>query len=105
MNTRLATSLLKAAVLGLVASHPACSSSDSGEKAHDGVISSKVIADLSLEDFTLMCDEAAGTVEIHPSCGGLVSGKGFSYDSDTDVFTEHTCKGYNTCAGFSCVLE
>jgi hypothetical protein len=104
MNTPVVPSLLRAAVLGLLASNTACSSSDSGDK-DQGVTSSKVIADLSLEDFTLMCDEAAGTVEIHPSCGGVVSGKGFSYDSGTDVFTEHTCEGYNTCAGFSCVLE
>lgn len=66
---------------------------------------SEVVPDLSLEDFTVMCDEAHGTVEIHPSCGGAVSGKGFSYDSDTDVLTEHTCAGHNTCAGFSCVVE
>jgi len=103
MDTRL-PSLLSAAVLGLLASHTACSSNDTDDKS-SGVTSSKVIADLSLEDFTAMCDEAHGTVEIHPSCGGVVSGKGFSYDSDTDVFTEHTCAGHNTCAGFSCVLE
>jgi hypothetical protein len=88
-----------------MAAGPACSSSDSDNKGTEGVTSSKVVPDLSLEDFTVMCDEASGTVEIHASCGGAVSGKGFSYDSDTDVLTEHTCAGYNTCAGFSCVLE
>ncbi len=70
----------------------------------EGVTSSKVIPDLTLEEFTEMCDEAGGSIEIHPTCGGRVTGKGFSYDSDTDVFTEHTCAGYNTCPGFSCVL-
>lgn len=70
----------------------------------EGVTSSKVIPDLSLEEFTEMCDEVGGSIEIHPTCGGRVTGKGFSYDSDTDVFTEHTCAGYNTCPGFSCVL-
>lgn len=69
-----------------------------------GVLSSKVIPDLSLEDFTEMCDEAGGIVETHASCHGAVTGPGFSYDDGTDVFTEHTCRGYNTCSGFSCVV-
>lgn len=70
----------------------------------EGVTSSKVVPDLSLEEFTEMCDDVGGSIEIHPTCGGRVTGRGFSYDSDTDVFTEHTCAGYNTCPGFSCVL-
>lgn len=70
-----------------------------------GVISSEIIADLSLADFTGLCDEAGGVVETHAVCGGVVTGPGFSYDSDTDVFTEHTCAGYNTCRGFSCVID
>lgn len=76
-----------------------------GSTTVEGVTSSKVIVDLSLEEFTEMCDEAGGVVETHAHCGGVVTGKGFSYDSDTDVFTEHTCAGYNTCTGFSCVIE
>jgi hypothetical protein len=71
----------------------------------EGVTSSKVIADLSLEDFSEMCGEAGGVVETHAVCGGVVTGPGFSYDDDTDVFTEHTCAGYNTCSGFSCVID
>lgn len=71
----------------------------------EGVYSTKIIVDLSLEDFTEMCDEAGGHVETHATCGGVVSGKGFSYDDVTYAFTEHTCAGYNTCSGFSCVLD
>lgn len=70
-----------------------------------GVLSSKTIVDLSLDEFSEMCDEAGGIVEIHAHCGHVVTGKGFSYDSDIDVFTEHTCRGYNTCTGFSCVID
>lgn len=70
-----------------------------------GVLSSQIIADVSLEDFTETCDEAAGVVETHDTCAGQVSGPGFSYDVDTDVYTEHTCRGFNTCVGFSCVVD
>ncbi len=69
-----------------------------------GILSSKIVVDLSLEEFTAMCDEVDGVVEVHPSCGGRNTGPGFSYDSDTDVLTEHTCAGANTCNGFSCVV-
>ena len=70
-----------------------------------GVISTKTVPDLSMEAFTRMCDEVHGVVEVHAHCGGFVTGPGFSYDSGTDAFTEHTCAGYNTCAGFSCVVD
>lgn len=71
----------------------------------EGVISTRIIPDLSLEDFTEMCAEAGGVVETHATCGGVVSGPGFSYDDATHAFTEHTCAGYNTCSGFSCVID
>lgn len=76
-----------------------------GGAGPEGVISSEIIADLGLADFTDLCDEAGGVVETHAVCGGVVTGPGFSYDSDTDVFTEHTCAGHNTCRGFSCVID
>jgi hypothetical protein len=71
----------------------------------EGVISTEIIADLTLQEFTEMCGEAGGVVETHASCGGVVSGPGFSYDDATHAFTEHTCAGYNTCSGFSCVID
>lgn len=76
-----------------------------GGAGAEGVLSSEIILDLSLEDFTALCDEAFGVVETHAHCGGVVTGPGFSYDSTIDVFTEHTCAGYNTCTGFSCVID
>ncbi len=60
--------------------------------------------DMTLEKFTAMCDALGGKIEIHPHCGGANSCKGMSYDQTTQVYTEHTCKGLNTCTGFSCVL-
>jgi len=71
----------------------------------EGVTSTKVIADLTLTKFTELCDAEGGVVETHATCGGVVTGPGFSYDSDVDEFTEHTCAGFNTCTGFSCVLD
>jgi hypothetical protein len=76
-----------------------------GGAAPLGVISTEIIPDLSLAEFTEMCGQAGGVVETHASCGGVVSGPGFSYDDATDAFTEHTCAGYNTCSGFSCVID
>ena len=67
--------------------------------------STRTIADLSQAQFTEMCDEVEGVVEAHASCAGAVSGPGFSYDIDTDAFTEHTCRGFNTCRGSSCVVD
>ncbi len=71
----------------------------------EGVTSTEIVPDLSLEEFTEMCDEAGGVVETHAVCGGVVSGPGFSYDDATHELTEHTCAGYNTCSGFSCVID
>ncbi len=76
------------------------------EAGTDGgvITSSTVVSDMTLEKFTAQCDNLGGTVEIHPHCGGSNSCKGMSYDEGTQLFTEHTCKGLNTCAGYSCVV-
>lgn len=100
----------RAAMLGLLAAAPvSCSGSKEGDAdAADntqGVTSTEIVPDLTLEDFSAMCDEAGGVVETHAHCGGVVSGPGFSYDSETDELTEHTCAGINTCTGFSCVID
>lgn len=94
----------------LAAAQPGCAESSEGgtEKGAGGapsVKSTELVPNLSMEDFTTLCDEAEGVVEIHAHCGGVVSGPGFSYDSDTDALTYHTCAGVNTCTGFSCVLD
>jgi len=87
--------LLAAALAGLLG---AC-----GPASSPKVTSTQVVASLSLEEFDSRCAKREGVTQIHPHCGGANSCKGFSYDSDTDQLVEHTCKGYNTCAGMSCV--
>jgi hypothetical protein len=72
--------------------------------AEAGVITSSTVdASMTLAAFTALCDMRHGTLQIHPHCGGNNSCKGISYDSGTQVFTEHSCKGLNTCTGYSCV--
>lgn len=69
-----------------------------------GITKSVVDPTMTLEKFTDLCNMAGGTLEIHPHCGGNNTCKGFSYDSGTQVYTEHGCMGLNTCTGYSCVL-
>lgn len=57
-----------------------------------------------LETFTADCDARGGTVQTHPHCGGLNSCRGMSYDQTTQTFTEHTCRGANTCTGYTCII-
>jgi hypothetical protein len=59
---------------------------------------------MTLDLFTMLCDQMGGVLEVHSHCGGMNSCVGFSYDSGTQTFTEHTCKALNTCTGYSCVL-
>lgn len=105
--------LLAAALTGLLClagcgggaeDDPAALACAEGPVDNPQITSSETIADLSEAKFRADCDRQRGTVEVHPHCGGVNSCRGFSYDSDTDVFTEHTCRGTNTCTGYSCVV-
>ncbi len=69
-----------------------------------GVTKSVVDATMTLEIFTKMCEARGGKLELHSHCGGNNTCKGFSYDTGTQTLTEHSCKGWNTCAGYSCVI-
>jgi hypothetical protein len=72
------------------------------EPAH---ITSSVAAGVLTEaDFKALCDARHGTVEVMPHCGGFATAKGFSYDDVTQLLSEHTCAGANTCGGWNCVL-
>lgn len=108
--------LLAAALTGLLAL-TGCDGDDDVAPQQDGaalacsekgtkgkVTSSRPLAEMSQAEFTQMCDERKGRVEVHPHCGGVNTCRGFSYDSDADVFTEHTCRAANTCTGFTCVI-
>lgn len=68
------------------------------------ITSSENVGPMTLEQFTALCDKRSGTVEVMPHCGGFATAKGFSYDSTTQLLSEHTCKGANTCAGWNCVV-
>jgi hypothetical protein len=95
--------LLAAALGGLLCLTVSACSSEPDEPT--GVVTSSTVdPNMTLEQFTDDCDARRGKVELHSHCGGVNSCKGFSYDEDTDVLTEHTCKGANTCAGYSCVI-
>lgn len=69
------------------------------------ITSSKVVRGLTLDEFTQMCTAKGGKVEIEEECGGANSCKGMSYDTGTQVLTEHTCRVMNTCAGYSCIIS
>jgi len=68
------------------------------------ITSSENVGPMTVEQFTALCDKRSGTVEVMPHCGGFATAKGFSYDSTTQLLSEHTCKGTNTCAGWNCVV-
>lgn len=93
--------LRQAALAGLLClSAPACGSSSDPE-----ITSQKRIENLDAAGFKALCDARKGTVEVMAHCGGLASARGFSYDSATQLLSEHTCKGANTCAGWNCVTD
>ena len=95
-----------AALAGLLClSAVACASKDEA-KPGDGtahITSSKAVGVLTEAQFTALCDERDGTVEVMPHCGGFATGKGFSYDNATLLLSEHTCAGANTCGGWNCL--
>lgn len=95
--------LLSAAIAGLLAGASACQSDDPGN-SEGTITSSRTVPNLSLEQFTMDCDERGGVVESHAHCGGMNTCRGFSYDDGTQVLTEHSCRTLNTCSGFSCVI-
>ena len=72
------------------------------ELAH--ITSSEAVGVLTEEDFKALCDARGGTVEVMPHCGGFATAKGFSYDNGTQLLSEHTCAGANTCGGWNCVI-
>jgi len=76
---------------------------DAGVLPNPSVTSSSVVV-LSLDDFSSQCETAHGVVEIQPHCGGLNLCRGMSYDTGTQMLTDHSCRATNTCAGYTCVI-
>ena len=75
-----------------------------GVYAEAGVTQGSVVPGLTLDTFTAECSDAGGVVEIQPHCGGLNLCRGMSYDTGNSVFTVHTCRATNTCAGYTCFV-
>jgi hypothetical protein len=59
---------------------------------------------MTLEKFIVLCNQRGGVVELICHCGGANTCKGISYDTTIGMLSEHTCRGMNTCAGYSCVI-
>lgn len=83
---------------------PVAHTSCDGGVLPDAGITSTTHGPVTLDEFTALCDAKQGIVEIEPHCGGSNGCRGMSYDSTTQTLTEHTCRGTNTCAGYSCVV-
>jgi hypothetical protein len=108
---------------------PAASSSDAAAESHaeadagteadastgHGAMGEEVSKITSQDDKTFYtfaqlrtrCDERGGYMQIHATCGGVNSCKGFSYGDwgpDSHAYTEHSCSGANYCKGFSCIV-
>jgi hypothetical protein len=98
--------LLSAALAGLLCLSVAGCKTERPEPPGPGEITSTefVEAGLTEAQFTEMCDDRGGTVEVMPHCNGFATAKGFAYDSTTNELSEHTCKGANTCAGWNCAI-
>jgi len=72
------------------------------EPAH--VTSSQNVGVMTEQEFTELCNTRGGTVEVMPHCGGFATAPGFSYDATTQLLSEHTCAGANTCTGWNCAI-
>jgi hypothetical protein len=97
--------LLQAALAGLLSVGAAGCGSSSPAPGDPMITSSSTVEGLTAEGFKALCDARNGTVEALSHCGGLATAAGFSYDLDTQLLSEHTCKGANTCAGWNCVTD
>ena len=56
-------------------------------------------------ELTKLCDERGGYVQVHGSCGGTNTCRGFSYGDwgpGAAMLIEHSCSGANGCRGLSC---
>jgi len=97
--------LRSAALAGLLClATMACSSTAATPEGDPHITSSENVGVLTEAQFTALCDERGGSVEVMPHCGGFATAKGFSYDNGTLLLSEHTCAGANTCGGWNCAI-
>ncbi|HEX2877653.1 MAG TPA: hypothetical protein VHP33_40670 [Polyangiaceae bacterium] len=97
--------LRAAALAGLLClATVACSHERAPQEGEGHITSSENVGVMTEAEFTVLCDERGGTVEVMPHCGGFATAKGFSYDNATLLLSEHTCAGANTCGGWNCAI-
>ncbi|MGH7282245.1 MAG: hypothetical protein ACRELY_12015, partial [Polyangiaceae bacterium] len=75
-----------------------------GGVATDPGVTSSVVGAVTQDDFTAQCNAKNGVFEIQPHCGGSNNCRGFSYDSETQTLSEHSCRATNSCGGYSCIV-
>jgi mono/diheme cytochrome c family protein len=68
----------------------------------DGMISEAEFALACARSANVTGDARPGIVELHASCAGSNSCRGMVYQSWNELY-EHSCRGVNQCAGWSCV--
>lgn len=90
----------ESAAPGSASQAPAC---DGGMPANPSVTSSKMVT-MTQEEFAHQCTSLDGVMAIQPECGGSNVCRGMSYDTGTETLTEHTSRGTNTCAGYTCIV-
>jgi hypothetical protein len=59
---------------------------------------------IKFADFQAMCTERGGLLQTHATCAGNNACAGFHFNKGSKIFTEHTCKAFNSCGGISCVV-
>jgi Putative metal-binding motif len=68
----------------------------------DGAVSIAEFAEACKKSAKLVGDANPGLVQLHASCSATNSCRGMVYQSWNEIY-EHTCRGVNLCAGWSCV--
>ncbi len=67
-------------------------------------VTSTTAGALTMAQFQSLCAAQNGLYELQPHCGGSNACRGMSYDSELQTLIEHTCRGTNSCAGYSCII-
>lgn len=102
--------LLAAALAGLMATAPACSTTEKTDETQAPVDAGveepfsrllEVDSGLSFEEFRELCDERQGWAYLTSSCAGSGMCRGLFLLDGT--LSEQSCKGMNGCGGAGCV--
>lgn len=80
------------------------SSSDTGAATDADPVREISKEKMTFDDLRKLCDGRGGFMQTTAACAGAASCRGLSYLAPDGPLTEHSCKGLNYCAGFSCVI-